>query len=190
MKSTIIGLACALAVSSVAWAQTFTIPDRIEKLSSKAKESVNITLDGPLLQLAGQFLNSGKGDERAVKDVVSKLKSIHVRNFEFDEEGQYSDSDLDAIRAQLKAPAWSRVVESKEQGEHTQIFVKQSNSELGGLVILSAERKELSIVIIDGAIDLKRLSALSGNFGIPNVNAGTPGAPSETKSGSAKDSAE
>lgn len=170
MKKIMFGAACALLVSTIASAQTFTIPDRIEQLAAKAKESVNVTLDGPLLQLGAQFLSSGKSDERAVKEVVSKLKGIHVRSFEFDREGEFSDSDLDAIRAQLKSPAWSRVVESKERDEHTQIFVKQDKGELGGLVILSTQRKELSIVIIDGLIDLKRLSALSGNFGIPNVN--------------------
>jgi Domain of unknown function (DUF4252) len=170
MKKIMFGALSVLLVSATAWAQTFTIPDRIEKLAAKARESVNITLDGPLLQLAGQFLNSGKSDERAAKDVISKLKGIHVRTFEFDKEGEYSDSDLDAIRAQLKPPAWSRVVEAREHDEHTQIFVKQDKNELGGLVILAAERKQLSIVIIDGAIDLKRLSMLEGNFGIPNIS--------------------
>src|SRR5436305_8442190 len=90
-------LACILLVPASAFAQSFTIPDRIEKLSAKAKESVNITLDGPLLQLASQFLNSGTGDEKALKQLVSKLKAIHVRNFEFDKEGEYSDGDLNAL---------------------------------------------------------------------------------------------
>jgi hypothetical protein len=39
---------------------------------------------------------------------------------------------------------------------------------MGGLVILSAERKELAIVIIDGSIDLRELSSLGGQFGIPS----------------------
>jgi len=173
MKKITFGALCVLLVSTTTWAQTFTIPDRIEKLSAKARETVNITLDGALLQLAGQFLNSSKSDERAVKDLVSKLKGIYVRNFQFDKDGEYSDSDLDAIRAQLKAPTWSRIMESREAGgEHTQVFVKQDKTELGGLVILSAQLRDLSIVIIDGAIDLKRLSLLEGNFGIPNISVG------------------
>jgi hypothetical protein len=165
----ILVMACALLVPAAALAQTLTIPERIESLSAKAKESVNITLDGPLLQLAGQFLNSGNGDERAAKEIVSKLRGIHVRTFEFAKEGEYSDADLDAIRAQLKSPAWARVVDSREHGEHTQIFVKRENNTLGGVVILSAERLELSIVTIDGPIDLKQLSTLGGKFGIPSV---------------------
>jgi len=162
--------ACALLIPMAAPAQTLTIPERIENLSAKAKESVNITLDGPLLQLAGQFLNSGNSDERAAKEIVSKLRGIHVRSFEFAREGAYTDADLDAIRSQLKSPAWARVVDSREDsGEHTQIFVKLENNTLGGVVILSAERTELSIVSIDGAIDLKQLSTLGGKFGIPYI---------------------
>ena len=161
--------ACALLVPAAALAQTFTIPERIERLSAKAKESMNITLDGPLLQLAGQFLNSGDSDERAAKEIVSKLRGIHVRNFEFAREGEYSDADLDAIHSQLKPPAWTRVIDSREEGEHTEVFVKQENNMLGGIVILAAERTELSIVSIDGPINLKQLSTLGGKFGIPNV---------------------
>jgi len=172
MKKIIGGAVVVLLVSATASAQTFTIPDRIEKLAAKARETLNITLDGPLLQLAGQFLDSGKSDERAVKEVVSKLKAIYVRNFQFDKDGEYSDSDLEAIRAQLKSPTWLRVMESRQVGgEHTQVFIKQDKNELGGLVILSAQLRDLSIVIIDGAIDLKRLSMLQGNFGIPNIPA-------------------
>src|SRR4051812_45109328 len=166
-KITTIAVACALLWPIGAFAQAFTIPDRIEKLSERAKESTNITLDGPLLKLASAFLNSNDKDQRAAKDIVSKLKSIHVRNFEFGKDDQYSDADLDPIRSQLKSPPWSRIIEQRERGEHTQIFMKIENDHVGGLVILSAERRELSIVIIDGEIDPKQLSALGGNFGIP-----------------------
>jgi hypothetical protein len=186
MKKAMFGAVCVLLVSATASAQTFTIPDRIEQLAAKARETVNVTLDGALLQLAGQFLNSNNSDERAAKEVISKLKGIHVRNFQFDKDGAYSDADLDPIRTQLKSPAWSRVFESREVGgEHTQVFIKQDKGELGGLVILSAQLRDLSIVIIDGAIDLKRLSLLGGNFGIPDLSA-----PKPTTSGTAKDGAE
>jgi hypothetical protein len=174
MKTIIAGVLCApvvaagvLAAMTVVSAQGLTLPDRIEKLSAKAKESTNITLDGPLLQLAGQFLNSKDKHQAAAKSIISKLKGIHVRTFEFENEGAYSDSDLDGIRAQLKSPEWTRIVESRETGEHTQVFVKQDKAGLAGLVVLSAERKELSIVMIDGAIDLEQLSSLGGSFGIP-----------------------
>ena len=167
MKKILAGVACALLYTHGAFAQTLTIPERIEKLAERARESQNITLDGPLLRLAAAFLNSNDRDQKLAKDVISNLKGIHVRNFEFEKEGEFSDRDLDPIRDQLKAPAWSRIVESRERGEHQQIFVRAENEKIAGLVILSAERRELSIVIIDGSIDLKQLSSLGGQFGIP-----------------------
>ena len=187
MKKITLGIACVLVIPAVAFAQGITIPASIEKLAAKAKESVNITLDGPLLQLAGQFLNSNDKDQGAAKNIISKLKGIHVRNFEFDKEGEYTDADLDAIRSQLTSPPWSRVVDAKEKKEHTQIFIKQDKNGFGGIVILSAEAKELSIVSIDGPIDLKQLSGLGGSFGIPS---GLPTDAPKASGSTAKDSAE
>ena len=143
---------------------------------------MNRTTTRRLLKLASAFLNSNDKDQKAAKEIISKVKSIHVRNFEFEKDGEYLDADLDPIRSQLKSPAWSRIVEQRDKNEHTQIFIKIEKDKVGGLVILSAERRELSIVIIDGEIDPKQLSALGGNFGIPKD------LPSPT--GTSKDSAE
>jgi hypothetical protein len=158
-----------------AFAQSITIPDRVEKLAAKADETVNITLDGPLLQLAAQFLNGKNGEDAQAKNIISKLKGIHVRSFEFNKAGLYSEADVESIRSQLRAP-WTRVVETREKNEHVEIFVKADKGELGGLVILSAEPRELTIVSIDGAIDLKKLSALGGQFGIPKLDPAALGA--------------
>ena len=51
MKKIAVAVAGALFVTlmpGAAFAQTFTIPDRIEKLSARARESTNITLDGAI----------------------------------------------------------------------------------------------------------------------------------------------
>jgi Domain of unknown function (DUF4252) len=163
MKVIIAAGTLVLLASAHGSAQTFQIPDRIEQLGAKARESVNITLDGPLLQLAGQFMGA---NEQQLKQLVSNLKAIHVRNFEFDREGQFSEADVEPVRAQLRS-GWSRIVDTREEGEHVEIYVKLDKEQLGGLVLISAERKELSIVHIDGPIDLRQLSLLGGHLGIP-----------------------
>ena len=168
MKSIIGAAALTLLVSSNGLGQTLQIPEQIERLGPKARATVNITLDGSLLQLASQFMSSTDRDQAKIKNIISKLKAIQVRTFEFDKEAQYSDADLAPIRNQLRSPGWSRIVESRNDGEHVEIFVKQDKDKMGGLVILSAERKELAIVIIDGSIDLRELSSLGGQFGIPS----------------------
>ncbi len=130
------------------------------------------------------FLDGKKSDEATAKNVISKLKGIRVRSFEFSKDGQYSEADVDALRSQLKS-GWARVIETRGNKEHVEIFVKQDKGQMGGLMIISAEARELTIVNIDGAIDLQQLSSLGGKFGIPNV----PTLPKEPGA-SAKDSAE
>src|SRR5450631_3150883 len=79
----------------------------LDGLASKAKESVDITLDSNLLQMAGGFLaGAGKDgkdgkDGENLKQLLSGLKAITVRSFEFKETGQYRMEDLEPIRAQL-----------------------------------------------------------------------------------------
>lgn len=146
--------------------------DRLEKLSDKAVEVNNVTLDGDMLQLAARFLDMDKEDREAaqVKDVIKKLKGIYVKNFEFDAPNQYSPAEVDEIRAQLAAPGWSKIIESRDKrsAENDEIYVmKDANNNIAGVAILVAEPKELTVVNIVGPVDLDKLSALSGKFGIP-----------------------
>jgi hypothetical protein len=50
--------------------------------------------------------------------------------------------------------------------------MKLDDDHIGGLVILAAEPKELTVVDIVGSISLEDLSALGGHFGIPDVEVG------------------
>jgi hypothetical protein len=163
MKAIIGAAALTLLVSSSGNAQTFQIPDRIEQLGAKARESVNITLDGPLLQLAGQFMGA---NEQEIKQLVSNLKAIHVRTFEFDKRGEFSEADIDPVRVQLRS-GWSRIIDTRETDERVEVYVKRDKEQLGGLVIIAVEPKELAIIHIDGPIDLRQLSLLGGRLGIP-----------------------
>jgi hypothetical protein len=156
-------------------AQDVTIPLNIERLSAKAVESVNVTVDGALLQLAAKFLSRSDPEQRAVKNLISNVKGVYVRSFEFAGPGQYSEADVDALRAQLKAPQWSRMVNvrSTRGGENVDVFFKMDKERIAGLVLIATEPHELTIVNIVGAIDLDQLASLGGYFGIPQVSVGT-----------------
>src|SRR5437763_10445972 len=80
--------------------------DSLDRLAAKASESVNVTLDGALLRMASGFLSDGDKDEAEVKKLVAGLRSILVRSFEFKNTGEYLDSDVEAIRAQLRNVGW------------------------------------------------------------------------------------
>lgn len=142
----------------------------LEKLSSKASEVHDITLDGAMLQLASKFMNAADDPDAAeVKDILKDLKGIYVKNFEFDQPNQYSQADVQAIRAQLTGPGWQRIVESRSEHarEHDEIYVMKQGKAITGLAILVAEPTELTVVNIVGPIDINKLAALQGHFNIP-----------------------
>jgi hypothetical protein len=152
-------------------AQDVKMPPGIDKLAAKASEVVDVSLDGPMLRLAGRFLSNNDPDEAKVKSIVGGLKGIYVKSFEFEKEGEYSPSDLDEIRHQLRGPGWSRMVGviSKKGGDNAEVYMKLDDNHIGGLVILCADPKQLTVVNIVGNISLDDLSELGGHFGIPDV---------------------
>jgi hypothetical protein len=144
----------------------------LDKLAAVAKSSTNVTLDGNMLKLAAGFLGSDNDkDAASIKAMVANLKGIYVRAYEFDKPGQYSESDIAPLRAYLKQPKWSAIVEVKEDKEWTQVFVlpAASGTKLGGLAVVSTEPTSLTVVYIDGSIDPADLEKLSGNMGIPEI---------------------
>jgi len=141
--------------------------DALDKLASKASESVTVTLDANLLRIGSKFLSSSDPDQAQIKKLVAGLKGVYVRSFEFDKAGQYQASDLDAIRAQLKDPIWKKIVEVRGRDNSEVLLRQESENSISGLAVIVAEPKELTVVYIDGPIDMDGLSKLAGNFGIP-----------------------
>jgi len=146
--------------------------DNLDKLESKAAQSVNVTLDGSLLRLAIPFLEDKDPEERAVKELVLGLKGIYVRVYNFDKEGEYTAADVDAVRQQLRSPTWTRMfgVKSNRKGENMEVYTTMSGSQMGGLTVLTSGDKQLGIIQIIGPIDLEKLIKLSGKLGIPEID--------------------
>jgi hypothetical protein len=146
----------------------------LDGLAAKAKESVDVNLDSSMLQLAWKFLSGHKHDEARAKELVVGLKGLSVRSFEFAEEGAYSQADLQPIRSQLQAPGWSKIVSVQERREGVEVYLRADAGRTTGAVIVAWEPRELTIVCLEGSIDLDRLSALAEQFGIPDVNLPRP----------------
>jgi hypothetical protein len=167
-----IAIVFVAAMLASAWAQDIKMPAAIDRLEAKAAEHTEVTLDANMLQFAGKFLSDKDADQAKAKRIVAGLKGISVRSFTFDKEGEYSSSDVEALREELKAPGWSRIVGVTEKnGEKTEVYLKTSSgSQIGGMVIISAEPKELTIVSLSGDISVDNLAELGGQFGIPKVD--------------------
>ena len=143
----------------------------LDGLASKAKESADITLDSNLLQMAGGFLaGAGKDskDGEAIKQLIAGLKAITVRSFKFNETGQYRMEDLEPIRAQLRTPGWSKIISSQSKEEISEIYMRTDQGKVAGFAIIAAEPKELTVVAIEGTINLNDLSKLKA-LGVPSI---------------------
>ncbi len=162
----------AIAIAALmipAWAQEIKMPVNLDALADKADDAVTVSLDKSMLQFASKFLHDNDGDDQDLRKMVAGLESIYVRSFEFRHENEYSMADVDGIRSQLQSPAWGRLVGVRSKhGDNVDVFFKDGgNGKLGGIVVIAAEPRELTIVNIIGNLDPEKLAELGGEFGIP-----------------------
>src|SRR3954447_24701703 len=166
----ILALIAALELPITASAQGTRLNLDFPDMAAKASETVDVTLDGPMLRLAGKFLNSNDADERSAKEMISGLAGIYVRSYEFDHEGEYDKSEAGRIRQQL-GPTWKKIVKvASRTREDVDIYAETRGDAITGLLIICAEPKEFTVVNIVGPVDLEKLANLEGQFGIPHIS--------------------
>jgi hypothetical protein len=165
-------LVLAGCVAALANAQQFQF--NLDHLAAKASETVDISLNGSMLQLGAKFLDPKDPDQDKVKKLIGGLEGVYVKSFEFQKAGEWTPADLEAIRKQLKAPEWSKIVgvKSTAEGETDEIYLRSQNGKITGVAILAAEPKELTVVNIAGPVDLDSLAELGGHYHIPKVDVG------------------
>ena len=167
-------MALLLAAVGIGHAQQLKL--NLDHLAAKAADSVDINLNGSLLQFAAKFLDNKNPDEAKVKKLIAGIEGIYVRSFQFKSDGAWAQSDLDSIRNQMKAPAWNRIVgfKSTTEGANAEVYVNMDKEKVLGVAIVVAEPREFTVVNLSGTIDLESLADLSGHFGMPKIEI-TPG---------------
>jgi hypothetical protein len=159
----------SLAIPFSASAQGPRINLDFPDMAAKARETVDVTLDGPMLRLAGKFLSSNDPDERSAKEMINGLTGIYVRSYEFEHEGEYDKAQADRIRSQL-GPNWKKIVKvTSRTKENVDIYVDSRGDAVVGLLIISAEPREFTVVNIIGPVDIEKLAGMEGQFGIPHI---------------------
>jgi len=147
------------------------LPD-FPSLGPSASDSVSIALDAPLLAIAARFLNAGDPDERALQELIRGLQGVYVKSYSFDRDFAYPEGDVAAVRRQLAAPDWQRIVEVHDVKQQTavDIYLCQAGEKTTGLALIATEPRQFTIVNIVGLIDLDKLHRLEGHFGIPKLD--------------------
>src|SRR5580698_1785766 len=174
MKKTIAALilgAATLAAQAVAQ-DTLPLPTVVEKeLAAKASDVTEVTLGKSMLGFAAKFMNGKDKDDAAARQLIEGLDGIYVREYEFDKEGEYSMEQVEQLRKAFETPEWTSLVHEHERksGESTDVMMKMVNGETRGMFVLSAEPKELTIVLILGPIRMDQLSELKGIGGLGSL---------------------
>ena len=164
------------ALVGTAAAQTQTaplpLPPAVEKeLAARASDVTEVTLGKNMLAFASKFMNGKDQDEAATRQLITGLDGIYVREYEFDKEGQYSMDEIEQLRKNFETSEWTSIVRERERksGETTDVMVKLVNGESHGMFILTAEPKELTIVLILGPINMEDLGKLKGLSGLGSL---------------------
>jgi hypothetical protein len=172
MKNWIIAFvlgAGTLAMPAAAQTSPLPLAPAVEKeLAARASDVTEITLGKNMLAFAAKFMNGKDPDEAATRQLIESLDGIYVRDYEFDKEGQYSMEDIAQLRQYFETSEWSPIIRERERktGETTDVMVKLVNGEVHGMFILSAEPKELTIVLILGPVKMEDLGKLKGIGGL------------------------
>jgi hypothetical protein len=143
----------------------------LDRLEARAAQVIDVSIDERLISIALKFLNPKDPQQAKIKELVSGLKGVYVKSYEFNKPDEYSPSDVSSIMAQLKAPGWSRMVgvRSTRDQQNIEVHTMLVGDKIGGIAVIATEARQLTVVNIVGPIDLEKLAALEGNFGIPKL---------------------
>jgi hypothetical protein len=162
----------AWATPLLAQNSALPLPPPVEKeLAARAANVTEVTLGKNMLDFAAKFMDGKDKDQASARQLIQGLDGIYVRSYEFDKPGEYSPDEVEALRKYFETSEWSPMVRERERksGETTDVMVKLVNGESHGMFILTAEPKELTIVLILGPIRMDELGALQGLSGLGSL---------------------
>src|SRR3954469_25746945 len=72
--------------------------ESLERIAPKAAKTLRVDVDGIMVKLGKELLDSDDPDEKTIKEIIEGLRGVYVRSYHFDTEGEFKDTDLDALR--------------------------------------------------------------------------------------------
>lgn len=147
--------------------------DHLNYLEAKAKDVVEVNVEGKILELAKRVLAKNKDhDAKKVGQAISGLKAIYVRVYNFENENEYTTADIDMIRSQLQSPGWEQLanVRSKKNNQKINVYTMFAGDVMSGVAVVLSESKSIALVNVIGPIDIDLLAELGGKLNIPTMD--------------------
>jgi hypothetical protein len=163
-------IAALAATLAPVWGQQLDL--KFDSIAAKAKEKTEIDLDNNALTALAKV-----GAAKGLDGILANITGVAVRSYEFAREGEYNDRDLEALRKQVSGGnGWSRIVNVKEEKEATEIYMLTAAGKPGGFLVISAGPQELTVVSVQGTIQLAQLQELvQSNIAFDLKSLHTPG---------------
>jgi hypothetical protein len=155
-------LFCGLAVARAQEARLRL--DHLDRLSVRATESVEITMNDVQVQFLRKLVSLSESDQSKLKRLLSKLKGVYVRGYEFARDGEYSDGDIEEVRAQLRSPGWERIVEVRNRNGSDEVFFMPRDGEIAGFAAVSTGPRKVCVINIVGPMDMDEMALLDREF--------------------------
>jgi hypothetical protein len=173
IQATLVAAALALPAFAIAGPK-LNLPN-FDHLKARATEAVDVDVGRPLLALAQHFINKDDPQEAEGLAFIKGLKSVRVRGFTFDQDGAYSQEDIEKVRKQLSGGGWTALaqVHKRDPLEDVDVFMCVEDGKVTGLAVISSEAREFTIVNLVGDIDIDKIGSVEGQFGIPKVSQNT-----------------
>lgn len=147
--------------------------ESLERIAPKAAKKLSVDVDGIMLKLGKDLLDTDDPDEKTIKEIIEGLRGVYVRSYHFNSEGEFKDADLDALRGQLRGPGWTRLVDVRSQDadfDGAEVYAMKAGGRVESMAVIIAAPKHLLVVNVVGAIDLDKLMRLEGSLGIPRIH--------------------
>jgi hypothetical protein len=165
----LLGLSAAISVNAQDARLRF---ERLSVLEDKARDVVEVNVDGKLLDLAKRVMvKVNDSNAKKVGQAISGLKGIYVRVYNFEKENEYDIADVEEIRSQLNAPGWEKLanVRSKKNNQKIDVYTMFTGDVMSGVAVVLSESKSIALVNVIGPIDIDLLAELSGKLNIPKI---------------------
>lgn len=147
--------------------------DKLSRLETKARDVVEVNIDGKLLDLAKRVTAKVKDeDAKKIALAINGLRGIYVRVFNFEKENEYELTDVDEIRSQLNSPGWEKLanVRSRKNNQKVDVYTMFTGEKMDGLAVVLSESKTVAVVNVIGMVDIETLVELSGKMSIPKID--------------------
>lgn len=136
----------------------------------ESDESLEIFITKPLLSLIGAA--SSDDEDPSLIKLIQSLVLIRVDQFSVaQKETDKINAVIKKLSTDLTKKKWSRIVRVKEPEERVEIFIRNEEKHVAGILIMSLKfNEEATFVNIVGNIDMDQLDKLSRKFNIPKMD--------------------